>query len=199
MRIIRSFDDVQKVINELLDWQNLRSTKNWDFHQLKITNASDGTEPRDYVTLEQLKASKTTLDTITKVVVSNREDQFFTIVFSKDGTVFTGDNSPAYIVGNGREGLPTQVWLACEVAPASAPLAINLVVTYIDPSTLAVTTANLLSTSLSIPIGSTTRVFSGEFTTPMPYLASGAKINKVVVTGGDAAYVSVGVVVKRTL
>ena len=199
MRIINTLADAQKVINELLDWKSLLSTKDWDFHQLKITNAADGVADRDYVTVEQLNNSKTTLDTITKVIVANQDDQFYTIVFSKDGTVFTGDESAAYIVGSGREGTPVQVWLACESAPTSAVLSINITFTFINPVTSAVTTASLLQTSLTIPVSSTTRVFASNFTVPTPTLGNGVKINKVIVSGGDAAYVSVGLVVKRTL
>lgn len=193
MRIVKSLSDVQTVLNQLLDWQTQIQTKNQDFHQLKITNAADGTDPRDYVTLEQLTQSTTTTNDITKVIQANQQDEFYTIVFSKDGTVVTGEASPAFIVGNGRAGSPTQAWVSCEEAPTSDVLSINFQITsYAVDNTPTLTT--LLVNPLIIPIGSTLRVFGTLFNSVN--FGIGTKITKVIVTGGNAAEVSMGVVVK---
>lgn len=199
MRIVRSLEDVQKILKDILDWKDKISTKDWDFHQLKITNATDGTAPRDYVTLEQLEASKTTNDDINKLIRSGRPDQNYTIVFSKDGVVVTGENSPPYIVGTGREGQPIQVWVAAEVAPTSANLTVNVQVTYTNPGDDAQNSFNLLLVDLVLPIGQTLRVFTSTFITPLPSFGHGVKVTKVITSGGNAAYVSIGVVVQRIL
>ena len=54
MRIVKSFEDVQIVLRDLLDWKSLLSTKDWDFRKLRIKNASPAVDPNDYVTLSQL-------------------------------------------------------------------------------------------------------------------------------------------------
>ena len=54
MRIVKSFEDVQIVLRDLLDWKSLLSTKDWDFKKLRIKNASPAVDPNDYVTLSQL-------------------------------------------------------------------------------------------------------------------------------------------------
>lgn len=199
MRTVRSLEDVQKILKDILDWKDRISTKDWDFHQLKITNAADGVSPRDYVTVEQLKDSKVTNDDINKLIKSGQPDQNYTIVLSKDGVVVTGENSPPYIVGTGREGIPTQVWLAAEVAPTSANLTINVQVTYTNPGDNAQNSFNLLLTDLVLPVGQTLRVFTSTFITPLPAFGNGVKINKVITSGGNAAYVSIGIVVRRTI
>jgi hypothetical protein len=54
VRIVKSFEDVQIVLRELLDWKSFLSTKDWDFKKLRIKNASPAVDPNDYVTLSQL-------------------------------------------------------------------------------------------------------------------------------------------------
>jgi hypothetical protein len=55
VRIVKSFEDVQLVLRELLDWKSLLSTKDWDFKKLRIKNASPAVDDDDYTTLSQLK------------------------------------------------------------------------------------------------------------------------------------------------
>lgn len=199
MRSVTDIPGVQKVLKQLLDWQTLLTTKNWDFHQLRITNAGDAVDDRDYVTLEQLKAAKTTLDDITKVINSNRDSQFYTIVFSANGVVLDGDVTPGFIVGTGREGIPTQVWVCCEGAP-TGDLTINVSITYISPiDSSAAVALSILTLPLHLLSGTVIRTFSSTFIDPLPKFGNGAKINGMVVTGSGASDVSIGVVVKRII
>jgi hypothetical protein len=186
---IKTLEDAQKAINELYNRLELQRTKDWDFTGLKIKNAGDGVDPTDYVTLQQLPSLKN------QEVIDN---DYYTIVFSKDGIVTTGEESPGFIIGNGREGVPTQVWVVCEPGnePSGGPLTINVSWTYIDAITGLDVTTNLLSVDLSLPSATSQRVFSSNFISPAPRLGNGAKINKVIVAGNNAGYVSVGLVVK---
>ena len=72
MRIVKSFEDVQVVLREILDWKSLLSTKDWDFKKLRIKNASPAVDPNDYVILDQLpeqvkKITQTTIPPIAPI------------------------------------------------------------------------------------------------------------------------------------
>ncbi len=103
MRRINSIEDAQKAINELLDWKELHSSKDWDMRGLRISNASDGTKPQDYATVAQLP----------KIIQPEEviKDLDYGIYWSKEGFASVGDLIPAGIIGKGREGKPHQIHL----------------------------------------------------------------------------------------
>lgn len=188
MKQIKSFDDAQKVINDLYNRLELLRTKDWDFKGLKISNAGDGVKDQDYVTLRQIKQTP----------VDNKLPYLYrTIVFSKDGAVEDAEDSPAMIIGDGIEGQPTQIWVCCEPGsePSGGDLIINVAWTYYDESG-SPTTTNLLTENLHLPSGTSNRVFSSAFANPVPTIGRGAKLNKVIVSANNASYVSIGVVLK---
>src|SRR6266478_6122153 len=98
MRAVKSLDDAQIVINELLNWKSKIETKDWDFHQLKITNAGPAVNNNDYVIKSQLPAVNES---------SGQSAQDYTIVFSNSTTVADGDVFAEYIFGKDRVGYPT--------------------------------------------------------------------------------------------
>jgi hypothetical protein len=188
MKQIKSLDDAQKVINDLYNRLELLRTKDWDFKGLKIKNAGDGVDPTDYATLQQVQQPS---------VSAGVDNDYYTVVFSKDGTVSDGEESPEFVIGKGREGQPLEVWVKCREGfePAGGDLVINVSWTRYDLSSSPVT-VNLLSTDLHLPRDTSNPVFSSAFATPIPKLSRGSVINKVIVTGSNAGYVSVGLVVK---
>ena len=177
MRQVKTFEDVQIVLRELLDWKTRVSTKDWDFHQLRIKNASPGVDQNDYVTLSQLQ------NAVPAAVPSNKT---YTQVFSSSGTVLTGDMIPGFVVGLGRGGIPNQVWIAARVAASSSDLQVNI---SIDGNLL-------LLNPITLPIGQTAKVFSSTFVSPTPKLAIGATVFPEIIQGdGIVSIVSVGLVV----
>jgi hypothetical protein len=179
MRAIKSLDDVQIVLRELLDWKSLKTTKDWDFRGLRITNASPARDPNDYVILSQLK------NPASPGISSNES---YTQVWESPGQVTTGDLINAFVVGLGREGTPNQVWVTARVAPVSSDFSINI----------SVDGNNLLQTPLILPISQTLPVFSSNFVSPTPQIGLGATIFPVIINGdGAVSLVSMGLVVKR--
>ena len=54
MRIINSFEDVQRALNELNDKLDKLSMRSIDMHGNRITNAGFSRDKKDYVTREEL-------------------------------------------------------------------------------------------------------------------------------------------------
>lgn len=188
MKQIKSLDDAQKVINEIYNRLELLRTKDWDFTKLRIKNASDGVDPQDYATVAQLKVAPPP---------DNNDNDYYTIVFDKDGQVADGENSPEFVIGNGREGQPVQIWVKCKLGfePSGGDLVVNVSWTRYT-SAGAPVTVNLLTTDLHLPSGTSNPVFSSAFASPVPILGNGSVIDKVVITASNASYVSIGLVVK---
>lgn len=188
MKQFKTIQDAQKVLNDLYNWIELHRTKNWDFTGLRITNAGDGVDDSDYVTVRQIK--KKPEDAPNSYV-------YRTIVFSKDGQVSDGEESPADVIGQGIEGQPIEVWVLAEPGfePSGGDLIVNIAWTrYASDGTP--TTTNLLATDLHLPSGQSQPAFSSAFTSPVPTIGRGAKLNKVIVTANNAGFVSIGLVMK---
>jgi hypothetical protein len=188
MKQFKTLDDAQKVINELYNTIEALKTKDQDRRGLKLSNNGDGTDPGDYVTLRQITKKQQEPDT---------EFRYRTFVWSKDGVVTSGEDSPAYIVGSGIDGcIPHQVWVCCEPGhePSGGDLVINVAWTRYD-SGGSPTISNLLDSDLHLPVGTNRRVFSSAFDNT-PQLGQGAKVNKVITTGSATGFVSIGLVVK---
>ncbi len=144
IRKINSIADAQKAFNDLNDWISLHSTKDWNFNGLRIKNASDAVDQQDYVTLAQLQSPKNA-DAV--------DNDFYTIVFDKDGEVNDGDLSAEFVIGQGRQGQPTEVWVKCKAGfePSGGDLIINVSWTRYNQIGGA-TITNLLATDLHLPL-----------------------------------------------
>lgn len=192
MRVVRNIPDVQRALNELFDQYDKLKGKNLDLNGRKVQNASPATKNGEYVTFEQLP-------TFNQTPVRHK-DQFFTVVWDKDGTVTDDEFTPTYIVGNGREGVPHQVWLVAEGAP-DTDLTINVQYTYYDSMSgdENPTMVDLLKVDLKLPASTTKRVWSSTFFDPVPLLGNMGKLQGHIVLGGNASVVSIGLVIKRKL
>ena len=189
MRIVKNIPDVQRAITDLYTHIDRLNSKNLNLNGRKVQNASPATRKGEYVTLEQLPSVD-----VPKVI---HRDQHFTIVFDKDGTVNDGDITPGYIFGFERMGVPYQFWVSCEAPPTSDDLTVNCRYTIYNPSDNTPTENNLLSDDLVLTKNTTLRVFSSKFASPIPFLGFGCKVNGLVVKGGGAAVVTMGLVIKR--
>jgi len=105
VRIVKSFEDVQVVLREILDWKSLLSTKDWDFKKLRIKNASPAVDPNDYVILDQLpeqvkKITQTTIPPTTPVsggIISSPSSGGGSGTVTHTGLLVTG----RLLIGNG--------------------------------------------------------------------------------------------------
>lgn len=69
MRSIKSLDDAQIVVREILEQIKLvKSAKDWDFKGLRIKNASPAVDPNDYVTLSQLGSTTNGSTSVTNII-----------------------------------------------------------------------------------------------------------------------------------
>lgn len=177
VRKVSSIPDIQKVLNQLLDNQNLKNTKDNDFKGLRIKNASPAVDQNDYVTLSQLQAA--TQPPTTPSVT-------YTMVFSRD-TPVDGDQSPPYNAGTDRDGTIIDTWIAATGAPVS-DCHVNWKINGV----------NLLTTDVILPSGTTGPVHSSQISSPIPAIGIDTIATMVVVTAGGVLLLSGGIVVRRT-
>lgn len=176
MRIVKDLPDVQRALNELFAWKDKLITRPWDFHQLRITNASPGVDPNDYAIMSQLPKIP--------AAVPQRVPPY-TIVFNPTGIITIGRGAP-FIAGRGRSGIPIQVWLAAQNKPTSGPLSINI----------EINGQQLLDNDLTMNVGDTSPVISSTFVSSsqkVPYLGT---VTPLISAVGGAALVSIGVVMQ---
>lgn len=180
MRVVKDQKDIQAAFNELFDWKDKLTAKSWDFHGLRITNASPSIDEHDYVTRGELSKTQQ------QALVTNKH---YAIIWSKAGTVATGQVIPCYNVTRDRVGKPVDVWARIAsiggVAPSVA-LTLNI---YVNGTFL-------LTSDLTIPIGSKGPVHSSQFVSPLPSLGLDVEIIASI-TGGDATNLSIGLVVEE--
>lgn len=192
MRIVKSIPDIQKVLNELLDWKSAIQTKDIDLTGRRIRNANTSIDANDYVTRKELPPSFPD--------IPNIPDQYYTIEWSNAGVVNTGDLIESQIIGQFRSSTPVECWLNAEVVPVGADLTINLQLYQRKPDDTYDTPFDILDVDLTLPDGSlTTMVSTRTLITPPPKLGQYAKIQPIIVSGGSAACVSIGLVVKRSI
>lgn len=203
MRAIKTLEDAAIVLRELSNWKDQVSTKGMDLKGSKITNAGRATDASDYVRLDQLSGgtaaaapSTQSFATVTRVEKQATAPQYYTIVFSKDGDVDAGDTIPSFIVGNGREGIPHQLWLMCRQAPNGGVLSINVTVRTIDPVTDLDVNTDLLTDPLEFPDSGVRKVYTSDFATNTPRISNLAECFPTVVESNGAGIVSIGLVVK---
>lgn len=178
MRAIKNLADAEIVLRELLDWKHLHESKDWDFHSLRIKNASPGVDPFDYATVSQLPK----LD-IPEVV----DKDAYTIVWESQANIVAGQLFPSFVVGLGRVGIPNEVWLKARTSPTTGPLTINI----------SVNGFTLLDTNLSLGIGQAGPIFSSRFVNLAPKLALHSDIFPTIsAADSSAAIISIGLVVR---
>ena len=177
MRQVNNFKDVQSALNELFSFKDKFTTKDWDNSGLRITNAGAGVNPNDYATMAQLP---TIPATATSPAIN------YTIVFESPSNVVVGASiSPPYVVGNGRAGMPTQVWLWGTQLPTTGPLSINVNVNG-NP---------LLVNNLTLNVGDSAPAVSSIFNTPLKKLGLLDVVTPLVASAGGAGLISIGIVV----
>lgn len=199
MRAIRSLSDVQIILNQLLNWQTNRESKDWDFNGLRIKNASASKDPNDYVIRSELQPNALAAPPVssapqTQAQVNNPPpptnggdtEQDFTIVFSVDAPE-DGFETPPYIAGRNRDGVFIDVWVACTGAPSGSAASINFKVN-----------GNLLLTAdVQIPSGEFGPKHSSLLIDPLPVLGLDTRVTMKVNTASGVTLLSGGVVVRR--
>lgn len=183
MRAIKSLDDVQIVLRDLLDFKRRVETQNFNMHGNKVVNAAAGTDPNDYVVLSQLPK---------QVPAPAQKDHHYTIVLSKDGIPNDGENTPPFYVQVDRVGIPTVAWVAVIGAPTSdATFQIKRIPADGSPA------VNILAAPMPLLTGAFSNTVS-NFIIPVMQFARGDIVYGTVLVGGNSAQISMGVVVKRT-
>ena len=178
MRVVKSIQDVNIVLKQILDRNATKDTKNNDMHGLKITNASPGTDPSDYVTLSQLQS-------VTQQAPTTND--YFSIPFSNGGVVAVGDLIPPYNPGTGRTGKPYEIILSASVAAVSQDLKANVQINGVS----------ILATPIDLPIGQTAAVSSSDFISNLPMVSKLCTITPIIVQAdGTSAAVTITLVVQ---
>lgn len=199
MRAIKSLADVQIILNQLLNWQSNKDSKDWDFHGLRIKNASASVDPNDYVIRSELHPTALAAPQIsgspkTQQQVSNpppspsvgEADQYYTIVFSTD-TATDGYETPPYNGGIHRDGVFVDIWVRATGTPLINPASINFKVN----GTL------LLVSDIQIPAGSHGPIHSSQFVSPLPVMGYDTAVTMKINTASAISLVSGGIVVRR--
>ena len=178
MRVAKSLSDVNIILKSILDRNSTKDTKNNDMHGLKITNASPGTDPSDYVTLSQLQS-------VTQQAPTTND--YFSIPFSNGGVVAVGDLIPPYNPGTGRTGKPYEIILSASVAAVSQDLKANVQINGVS----------ILATPIDLPIGQTAAVSSSDFISNLPMVSKLCTITPIIVQAdGTSAAVTITLVVQ---
>jgi hypothetical protein len=168
---------VQQALNQLFSWKDKLSTSDWDFHGLSITNASPGVNPNDYATLSQIPVQPTIPKTKTK---------YYTIVWESVGVVVPGSLvCPTFYAGTGRTGIPTEVWMGATVPPTTGPLSINI----------NINGNQLMPNNLVLNVGDPVPAVSKTFNIPAQKLGLLMPALPLIVSGGGASLVSIGLVI----
>jgi hypothetical protein len=199
MRALKSLADVQVILNQLLNWQSNKDSKDWDFHGLRIKNASPSKDPSDYVVRSELHPSALAAPPITSAPQTPAQvanppqpgtpgevDQFYTMCFSVDGPV-DGYVSPPFVGGVNRDGVFIDIWIASTGFPNPNPASINFLVNG----------APLLTTDVIMPAGQTGPIHSSQMVSPLPVMGFDTKVTMKVTTASGITFLTGGIVVRR--
>lgn len=176
MRIVKSFADVQKILNEILDWKASLGSKSLDLHGNRITNAGASIDANDYVTKAEIPVPN---------VVSPGDPHVFTIVYSND-SVSDGYIFPPYVAGKDRSGYAQDTWVV-GLTNLTQPCTVQF----------AIDGNNLLDAPLLIKIGQKGPIHSSNFVSSIPKIGLSSVVVCTVVTAGDISGFSAGIVVNR--
>lgn len=177
MRIVKTIPDVQKVLNELLDWKSKLESKSWDFHGLRITNAGNSVDGQDYVCKSEIKQY---------IGAQISSGQAYTQVFSVSSSPADGEVSPPFVVQSGREGYPIVAWVAAINGPSSDVCKVNI----------QYAGANLLASDLTLTAGSQGPVSTSTFNQPKPKLGTTSFLNAIVNKSSGVSLLSIGLVIQ---
>ncbi len=191
MRAIKSLQDVQIVLKQLLDWQSNKESKDWDFKGLRIKNASPSKDPSDYVVRSELHPDALAAPPVTSApqtpaqvnnpappAKSDSVDQYYSIVFAVDAAV-DGYETPPFWGGINRDGVFIDVLFGCNTAPDAAPASVNF----------RVNGSDLLTEDIAIPTGETGPFHSSKYVSPLPVMGLDTKVTmKVNVVSGMASF-----------
>lgn len=175
---------VTNALSKLVGQLNDQSTQ-LDAAGQRIVNVATPTSPNDAVNLRYLKYNVNT-SSINGNQGSGGGLDAYTIVFSAD-FAYSGDDFPAFVVGNDRSGFAEEAWVYAVGFPTSTGgLSINI----------SRNGTNMLAAPLALASGSTGPTFTSTFTTSA--LAHGDVVKLVTSTMGGVTDVSIGLVVRRT-
>lgn len=202
MRAIKTLADVQIILNQLLNWQSNKDSKDWDFHGLRIKNASASKDSNDYVIRSELHPTALAAPPVsnapnTQAQVSNPPpsagsngggdaEQDYTIVFSIDGPT-NGYETPPYIGGRNRDGVFIDIWIAATGTPVINPTSINF----------NVNGQPLLSADIQLPANSSGPVHSSQLVSPLPVMGLDTRVTMKVNIASGVTFLSGGIVVRR--
>lgn len=188
MRPIKTLSDAELVLRDLTNWKSRMTTQDLDMGGRRIVNVGAARSSTDVPSLSQIPPP-------TKIESQRRRELFYTFVYATDAAVSVDQVIPAFIIGNGREGIPHQVWVMARVPPSGGPLSINLNIRTIDIDDNDVDTA-LLPIDLDFPDGGVRKVYTSTFTDPAPVLGNLIECWPTISAANGAECVSIGVVVK---
>ena len=199
MRAIKTLADVQIVLNQLLNWQTNKDSKDWDFNGLRIKNASASKDPNDYVIRSELHPTALAAPPITsapqtQAQVSNppqqtsngNAEQDYTIVFSVDAPA-DGYETPPYVGGRNRDGVFIDIWIASTGSPQTNPASINF----------NVNGQPLLTADIQLPINSMGPIHSSLLVSPLPVMGLDTRVTMKINAASGLTLVSGGIVVRR--
>lgn len=199
MRAIKSLSDVQIVLNQLLNWQSNKDSKDWDFNGLRIKNASASKDPNDYVIRSELHPTALAAPAIsaapqTQTQASNpppsgsidEVEQDYTIVFSTDVGA-DGYETPPYNGGKNRDGVFIDVWIAATGTPLVNPASINF----------NINGKPLLTADIQLPAGSHGPIHSSLLVSPLPVMGLDTLVTMKINIASSVTLISGGVVVRR--
>lgn len=176
MRVFKTQDEIQKVLNQILDTQDLQRSKDWDFHGLRIKNASPSKDPYDYVVRKELTPASTQTD----VIVAE-----YTIVITRDAPA-DGEESPPYFAGTDRDGNVIDIWIGSTNAPIT-DCSVNF----------NINDTPVLNNPIILPAGSRGPIHSGDIVSPIPKIGFDTRVTIVVIISGGVTLLSGGIVVRR--
>lgn len=177
MRVVKNMQDVQKVLNELLDWKQQMQSANINLSGRRVINAGASQSASDYVIKSELQ---TALAGSVQTPTS-----FYTATFNPPDGAATGSLSPPFNIGTGRSGKPTQCWITANGAPVGTNVTCNF----------QYQGANLLTNDLVLVVGST-YIASASLILPTPVMAQAQNINMIMTSANTATGVTGGIVIQ---
>lgn len=189
MRAINNLSDVQIVLNQHDNFISNVQSKDLDRKGLKLVNTGNAINPQDYVPLSQVQS----LIASSTVAAAVKSQQHYTMVWTEDGVVTTGQQLCAFIAGYQRTGLPIAVKVLAIGSPSGGVLTVNILAG-ISLSTLA----PILAADLIFPPGNSTPVSSSNFVNPVPYIGTNYIVYPVITNGAGASSVTIEVILQRS-
>ena len=189
MRAIKTLSDVQIVLNQHDNFINSFTAKDVDRKGLKLVNNGDAINGQDYTTLSQV----TTAIASAQQGPSGNSKQHYTMVWTEDGTVVTGQQLPAFIAGFQRTGLPIGAKVLAINAPSPGNLTVNFKVG-INLSQMK----SILATDLAFTPGQQMVSSSSNFINPVPYIGTNYIVFPVITNAQGAGGVTFELILERS-